>query len=154
MSHSFTGKSGWKPDLHETTSAKEPLHMAQSHIEGNFIERMIDGFGSFMESVVGGLGRIFGSSNERFVRSLGFTRYRDGSSSIVPGSLLAQVNDLEEHMKSLSDDELKALTPVFRQRLADGETMLDLMPEAFAACREAAFRTKNMRHFDTQIIGG
>ncbi|MBM4067729.1 MAG: preprotein translocase subunit SecA [Planctomycetes bacterium] len=128
--------------------------MAQSQIEGNFIERMIDGFGSFMEGVVGGLGRIFGSSNERFVRSLGFLRYRDGSTAIAPGSLLAQVNALEEHMKSLSDDELKALTPVFRQRLADGETLMDLLPEAFAACREAAFRTKNMRHFDTQIIGG
>lgn len=126
----------------------------QTRIEGNFIEKMIDGFGSFMENVVGALGRVFGSSNERFVRSLGFVRYRDGSSAITPGSLLARVNAFEEHMKSLSEEELKALTPVFRQRLADGETLNDLLPEAYAACREAAFRTKNMRHFDVQIIGG
>ena len=57
-------------------------------------------------------------------------------------------------MKALSDDELKGLTPKFRERLAKGETLDDLLPEAFAACREAARRTKNMRHFDVQIVGG
>src|SRR5207247_2836838 len=55
---------------------------------------------------------------------------------------------------SLSDDELKALTPVLRERLAAGETLEALMPEAFAACRESARRSKNMRHFDVQIVGG
>ncbi len=68
--------------------------------------------------------------------------------------MLAQVNELEEKMHALSDDELKALTPQFRQRLAQGTPLDDLLPEAFAACREAALRTKNMRHFDTQILGG
>src|SRR5205807_3820021 len=68
--------------------------------------------------------------------------------------LLAQVNELEEKMHVLSPEELKALTPQLRQRLANGATLEDLLPEAFAACREAAYRTKNMRHFDVQILGG
>src|SRR5262249_23548942 len=105
--------------------------------------------------VVNFLGRLFGSSNERLVRSLGYVR-RKGSDEavIVEGSLLAQVNVLEEEMMALSDDELKALTPAYRERLAAGETLDDLLPEVFAACREAARRTKNMRHFDVQIVGG
>ena len=58
-------------------------------------------------------------------------------------------------MQALSDDELKALTPqVPRTAGQGGETLEDLLPEAFAACREAARRTKNMRHFDVQILGG
>ena len=57
-------------------------------------------------------------------------------------------------MKALSDEELKGLTPKFRERLKAGETLDDLLPEAFAACREAARRTKNMRHYDVQIVGG
>src|SRR5207244_1117101 len=73
---------------------------------------------------------------------------------VVPGSILDQVNQLEPQMRALSDDEIKGLTPKFRERLAKGETLDDLLPEAFAACREAARRTKNMRHFDVQIVGG
>ena len=57
-------------------------------------------------------------------------------------------------MQALSDDDLKGLTPKFRERLKAGETLDDLLPEAFAACREAARRTKNMRHYDVQIVGG
>src|SRR5262249_1891630 len=56
--------------------------------------------------------------------------------------------------RALSDDELKALTPTLRERLARGETLEDLLPEAYAACREAGWRTKKMRHFDVQILGG
>src|ERR671937_485007 len=56
--------------------------------------------------------------------------------------------------EKLSDGELAGLTPQFRERLKNGETLDDLLPEAFAACREAALRTKNMRHFDVQILGG
>src|SRR5207302_906017 len=73
---------------------------------------------------------------------------------VIPGLMLQQVNVLEEKMHALSDEELKALTPVFRERLAQGATLDDLLPEAYAACREAALRTKNMRHFDVQILGG
>src|SRR5204863_5403747 len=72
----------------------------------------------------------------------------------VAGSLLWKVNSLDERMHALSPAELKALTPRFKERLAKGETLEDLLPEAYAACREAAFRTKNMRHFDVQIVGG
>jgi preprotein translocase subunit SecA len=60
----------------------------------------------------------------------------------------------EEDMKALSDGELRALTDEFRQRLADGETLDDLLPEAFAAVREAAHRTLGQRHFDVQLVGG
>src|SRR5206468_9319871 len=65
-----------------------------------------------------------------------------------------QVNVLEPQMRALTDEEIKGLTPKFRERLANGERLDDLLPEAFAACREVARRTKNMRHFDVQIIGG
>lgn len=118
-------------------------------------EKFSDGLSAFSEGVVNFLGRMFGSSNERLVRALGYVR-RKGSeeAAIVPGSLLDQVNALEEQMTALSDEELKALTPAFRERMAGGETLDDLLPEAFAACREAARRTKNMRHFDVQILGG
>jgi preprotein translocase subunit SecA len=98
--------------------------------------------------------RILGSSNERYARKLGYIRNKDGSHTVIAGSLLAQVNELEPKMQALSDEELKALTPKFRERLRQGATLDDLLPEAFAACREAARRTKNMRHFDVQILGG
>ncbi|TLS40809.1 preprotein translocase subunit SecA [Streptomyces montanus] len=65
-----------------------------------------------------------------------------------------QVNSLEEEFQGLTDDELRALTPEFKQRHADGESLDDLLPEAFAAMREAARRTIGMRHFDVQIMGG
>src|SRR5947209_13388714 len=57
-------------------------------------------------------------------------------------------------MRALSEAEMKALTPQYRERLKNGETLDDLLPGVFAACREAARRTKNMRHFDVQILGG
>ncbi len=68
--------------------------------------------------------------------------------------IAAQVNVLEEDFEKLSDAELKAETDVFRARLADGETLDDLLPEAFAAVREAGKRTLGQRHFDVQIMGG
>ncbi|GGL85962.1 preprotein translocase subunit SecA [Nakamurella endophytica] len=64
------------------------------------------------------------------------------------------INDLEGDYKELSDAELRALTDTFRQRLADGETTDDLLPEAFAVVREAATRTLGQRHFDVQLMGG
>ncbi|MFH8731273.1 preprotein translocase subunit SecA [Streptomyces sp. NPDC017964] len=65
-----------------------------------------------------------------------------------------QVNSVEEDFLALTDAELQALTAEFRQRLTDGESLDDLMPEAFAAIREAARRTLGMRHFDVQLMGG
>ena len=68
--------------------------------------------------------------------------------------IAAQVNVLEEDFAKLSDAELKAETDVFRSRLEAGETLDDILPEAFAAVREAAKRTLGKRHFDVQIMGG
>jgi preprotein translocase subunit SecA len=65
-----------------------------------------------------------------------------------------QVNALESAIEAMTDDELKAQTPAFRERLAQGETLDDLLPEAFATVREAARRTLGQRHYDVQIMGG
>ena len=64
------------------------------------------------------------------------------------------VNSLEESFSSLTDEELKNETTVLRERFGAGETLDDLLPEAFAAVREAAKRTLGMRHFDVQLMGG
>src|SRR5688500_1144962 len=83
---------------------------------------------------------IFGSSNDRYVRSLG--KYVDA------------VNALEGEISALSDDQLHAQTERFRERLANGEKLDSLLPEAFATVREAAIRTLGQRHYDVQLIGG
>jgi preprotein translocase subunit SecA len=121
----------------------------------SFWEKFTDRLGAISEGFVGFLGRLFGSSNDRIVRSLGFARPRNSlEHTVVPGSVLERVNLLENEMMALTDEELKSLTPAYRERLAAGEPLDDLLPEAFAACRESARRSKNMRHYDTQIIGG
>ncbi|MBW7946559.1 MAG: preprotein translocase subunit SecA, partial [Sphingomonadaceae bacterium] len=84
--------------------------------------------------------RIFGSSNDRYVRSL--------------SPIVRKINDLEAAFEALSDDQLKAKTDEYRQRLAGGETLDALLPEAFATVREASKRVLGMRHFDVQLIGG
>jgi preprotein translocase subunit SecA len=70
------------------------------------------------------------------------------------GRIAEQVNSIEEDFEKLSDAELHAMTDEFRQRCADGESLDDLLPEAFAAVREAAKRTLGQRPFDVQIMGG
>ncbi|HTU17775.1 MAG TPA: preprotein translocase subunit SecA [Gemmataceae bacterium] len=129
---------------------------SQTSMDVGFWEKLGDGLSAFSEGVGKFLLHLFGSSNERLIRSLGYVRASapGATHTVIPGSLLAQVNELEEKMHALTDDELKALTPQFRERLAQGATLEDLLPEAFAACREAGWRTKNMRHFDVQILGG
>src|ERR1700733_14319206 len=84
--------------------------------------------------------RVFGSANDRYVKSL--------------SSLVAQINELEPALEALSPDELRARTAEFRQRLADGVELDDLLVEAFATVREAAKRTLGQRHFDVQLMGG
>ena len=92
-------------------------------------------------SIFGGLAkRIFGSSNDRYVRSL--------------QPLVQRINALEPNIEALTDEELRGQTALFRARLADGETLDDLMPEAFATVREASKRTLGQRHYDVQMIGG
>ncbi len=71
---------------------------------------------------------------------------------IIP--IQKKVLALEEEFKALTDAELQAKTPEFKERLKNGETLDDILPEAFAACREASARVLNMRHFPVQIIGG
>ena len=69
-------------------------------------------------------------------------------------SLASQVNLLEEHYVAMSDDELRGQTTEFKNRIASGETLDDLLPEAFAAVREASKRTLGQRHYDVQLMGG
>jgi len=83
---------------------------------------------------------IFGSANDRYVRGLG--KYVDA------------VNAFEPNIQALTDEELKGQTEKFRQRLANGEKLDELLPEAFATVREAAIRTLGQRHYDVQLIGG
>ncbi len=73
------------------------------------------------------------------------TKYRE---------VVEEINALEPDIQALSDDEIRGKTDEFRQRLADGETLDDLLVEAFAVVREASIRTTGMRHYDVQIIGG
>src|SRR4051794_32896177 len=83
---------------------------------------------------------VFGSANDRSLKS-----YRRR----VP-----QINALEPKMQALSDEQLAAKTDEFRERLANGETLDELLPEAFAVVREASRRVLELRHFDVQMIGG
>src|SRR4030067_2056246 len=87
------------------------------------------------------LGKIFGTQNERIVR-----RYWH--------LVKEQISPLEQRFLPLQDVEFPRLTDRFRQRLAKGEHLDLILPEAFSACREASRRATNMRHFDVQLIGG
>src|SRR5262249_42658206 len=117
----------------------------ETQMDVGFLEKLGDGMTALSENVASFLTRLFGSSNERYIRKLGYIRSKDPEvpPTVTPGWLLPKVNELKEKMRALSDEELKALTPQSRQRLANGEAVEDLLPEAFAACREAARRTKN-----------
>lgn len=86
------------------------------------------------------LKKVFGSRNDRLLK-----QYRQN---------VAKINALEPSMQALSDEELSKMTARFRDRLAQGETLHQILPEAFAVCREASRRVMNMRHFDVQLIGG
>jgi len=68
--------------------------------------------------------------------------------------IVKQINDLESKFEPMSDEELANMTPIFKERLENGETIVQIIPEAFAVVREASKRVLNMRHFDVQLIGG
>ena len=68
--------------------------------------------------------------------------------------VVAKINDLEPRYQAMTDEELRKQTTLFKERLAKGEALDDLLPEAFAVVREAAVRTVGMRHFDVQLLGG
>ena len=86
------------------------------------------------------LTRLFGSRNQRLLRQY--------------GKVVKRINAMEEDLQSLSDGGLTAKTAEFRQRYADGESLEELLPEAFAVAREASVRTLGMRPFDVQLVGG
>lgn len=84
--------------------------------------------------------KMFGSKNSRELKRM--------------NKVVAQINALETDIQSLTDEQLQAKTAEFKARLAQGISLDKLLPEAFAVCREASQRVMNMRHFDTQLIGG
>ncbi|MEO8408007.1 MAG: preprotein translocase subunit SecA, partial [Oxalobacteraceae bacterium] len=86
------------------------------------------------------LTQIFGSRNQRLLKQYQKT--------------VREINALEAEIEKLSDAQLQAKTPAFKERIANGEKIDDLLPEAFAVCREASKRVLKMRHFDVQLIGG
>jgi len=90
--------------------------------------------------ISGLLKKIFGSRNDRLIKQYSQT--------------VRRINALEPSLEALSDEQLRAKTDEFRQRYANGETLDDLLPEAFAVVREAGKRELGMRHFDVQMIGG
>ncbi len=128
----------------------------ETAVETSFFEKIGEKLNAATEGFVNFLGRLFGSSNEREIRKFGYERssHPEQPYRIIAGSILDRINQHEPQMQVLSDVELKELTPKFRARLKEGETLEDLLPEAFAACREAGRRAKKMRHYDVQMIGG
>ncbi|MCI5145126.1 MAG: preprotein translocase subunit SecA, partial [Candidatus Electrothrix sp. AR3] len=85
------------------------------------------------------LTKVFGSKNDREIKVL--------------RTVVEQVNRLEPSVEPLSDEQLREKTAEFKQRYTDGETLDELLPEAFAVCREAAKRVLGERHYDVQLIG-
>jgi preprotein translocase subunit SecA len=86
------------------------------------------------------LTKVFGSKNERELKKL--------------QPVVEQINSFETEIKTMSDERLKDQTNRFKQRIEQGESLDEILPEAFATVREASFRTLKMRHFDVQLIGG
>ena len=86
------------------------------------------------------LRKIFGSRNDRIIKNL--------------ARIVDKINKLEADLQSLSDEQLQQKTEEFRQRYQQGETLEQLLVEAFAVCREASTRVLGMRHYDVQLIGG
>ena len=86
------------------------------------------------------LAKVFGTKHDREIKRM--------------RPIVAAINDLEPQIQQLSDADLAAKTIDFKQRVANGASLDDVLIEAFAVCREAARRTLNMRHFDVQLIGG
>ncbi|MDZ5034158.1 DEAD/DEAH box helicase, partial [Clostridium perfringens] len=89
---------------------------------------------------MGFLEKVFGSYSEREVKKL--------------QKVADKIEELDESMQKLSDEDLKAKTDEFKKRIQNGETLDDILPEAFAVCREAAWRVLGMKHYRVQLIGG
>jgi preprotein translocase subunit SecA len=98
------------------------------------------GLDDFIQRPLNALTGLFGSVNDRKIKA----KY----------PMVARINVLEPEFEKKSDSDLLAMTAAFKERLRNGETLDDLLPEAFATVREAAKRTLGQRHFDVQLIGG
>jgi preprotein translocase subunit SecA len=120
------------------------VHFIEVSTVMELLERAWENTGMFISSTLQGIERgltnVFGSSNARQIKRF--------------GSIVQKINALEGTMVKLTDDQLRAKTDEFRQRLREGETLDDLLVEAFAVCREGGRRFLNMRHYDVQLIGG
>ena len=103
-------------------------------------DKTTDTANALTERVSDGLMRLFGNSNERQIRRM--------------RPIVARINEMEPALQALSDDELRARTDEFRTRLAEGQSLEDVLPEAFAVCREGGRRFLKMRHYDVQLMGG
>ena len=134
----------------DTTEDTTPLWLS------NLWEKVSDGVTTFLDGAGTAITRVFGSSNGApSGNSATFARTNSAPNRPSrPARCSRDINSFEEKMRSLSDEQLQGMTAEFRQRLANGAKLDDLLPEAFAACREAGRRTKNMRHFDVQMLGG
>ena len=86
------------------------------------------------------------------LKSIFGTKHDREMKTIQP--VIDRINSFDAKIKILTDDQLKAKTPEFQERLNKGETLDDILPEAFAVCREASSRVLGMRHYDVQLIGG
>ena len=84
--------------------------------------------------------KMFGDPNDKYIKNL--------------QSIVEKVNSFEVQIQKLSDEQLKEKTKEFKERLKNGQTLDDILPEAFAVAREAGKRTLSQRHFDVQLIGG
>ena len=84
--------------------------------------------------------KIFGDLNEKELKKI--------------NKIVDKVEALDSQMQALSDEELQAMTPKLKERLKNGETLDDILPEAFAVCREGAVRSLGMKHFRVQLVGG
>ncbi len=110
----------------------------------NWLENIWDFIAGFFTSILQGFERamtgLFGSSNARYVKRM--------------QPKVDAINALESKYEAMSDEELREQTTLFRQRLQAGETLDDLLVEAFAVCREGSKRFLGMRHYDVQLLGG
>jgi preprotein translocase subunit SecA len=110
----------------------------------DLLERVWEGTGSFFTSALQGIERgvtsLFGSSNARQIK-----RFE---------TIVQKINALEAGLEKLTDDQLREKTEQFKQRLRDGQTLNDILVEAFAVCREGGRRFLKMRHYDVQLVGG
>ncbi len=103
-------------------------------------DKTTDAMTAVTERASDGLIRLFGNSNERQIRRM--------------RPIVARIGEMEPALQALSDDELQAKTAEFRRRLSEGQTLDDILPEAFAVCREGGRRFLKMRHYDVQLMGG